>query len=596
MKQPHPIRVGRLLVICWALLLVVGFADTARAEGKRWALLLGIDGYFDLTSLTHSSTDTYRLESVLKNRCGFDHVIVIADKHPERTDSRLGLNLRKDELKIRIEKFLETAQSASVDTVMIYFSGHGVLPDDNSDLLLCAIDAKVRGDSIENVISRNWLEVTLSSVNIPEKMLVLDCCHAAEQGKGFGIRVKEKPNADEVVNTQVNSSNNFVVLASSLAEQKSQQNVFTREWIAGLEPQGGFAEDTNQSETLDVDELFEHAKKSMLNGPKNQQPVLRVVSGKAAIPMAPAPRVVSPTWSVSAYVHDMQDKPVADVQVSMTLAPASESKKKFALATATTNANGEAKLIVPLPSSGKQAGDFQLEASHAKGKSSTNLNAFVGRSNQMFIMRLIPETPVPAVREEMPIPPAPPAAEPKSVVEQPEPTFAEIFDYVKAYIADKQISSICAFKLRFPTYRHLIDSLDNSEKFQVDGLTVCFPNQTTWARNPELRKKIIEILRENGVVPSKSSPKSLPQVEPVEFEVAKQGAFAFVRAAKLDICGLNALLPGYQKVIDQLDRSEKYQVLGLPICFPSQETWESRRDVSTTITAILIQNGILPQK
>ena len=90
-KLIHPIasvlRHSCTCVFLFTMLFSWGTASSPAAEPERWAIVDGIDGYFDLNPLTASSKDAIEFGEILKERCGFKNVSVVTDK-PKLADER----------------------------------------------------------------------------------------------------------------------------------------------------------------------------------------------------------------------------------------------------------------------------------------------------------------------------------------------------------------------------------------------------------------------------------------------------------------------------------------------------------------------------
>ena len=169
--------------------LLIGLLGSSLAEAQepqRWAILIGIDNYFDLTPLKSSSKDAIEFGEILEERCGFSskNIAVVVDQ-PKQFNQKAMLNLRFKTLQQRIKNVINAAEQENVQTLVVYYSGHGcaLLNSDGkqpADLLLPAIDAFESNGELTNAISRNEIQNLLAQANIPEKLLVLDCCHAAQ--------------------------------------------------------------------------------------------------------------------------------------------------------------------------------------------------------------------------------------------------------------------------------------------------------------------------------------------------------------------------------------------------------------------------------
>ena len=107
MPIPHFLRVMRC---CLLLALCLPLAMAHAAPAKRVALLIGNADYKVERTLKNPLNDADLLGGVLKNELGFDVEI----KH----------NLNATDMRNAVVRFANKAKGA--DTVLFYFSGHGI--------------------------------------------------------------------------------------------------------------------------------------------------------------------------------------------------------------------------------------------------------------------------------------------------------------------------------------------------------------------------------------------------------------------------------------------------------------------------------------
>ena len=68
---------------------------------------------------------------------------------------------------------------------------------------------------------------------------------------------------------------------------------------------------------------------------------------------------------------------------------------------------------------------------------------------------------------------------------------------------------------------------------------------------------------------------------------------AYLNRTNTSIVNFKSLFPEYGRIINGLKRSEKMQVGGLTIAFPSKQVWKTRPDIRESIIRVLTENGVL---
>ncbi|WP_051279124.1 SUMF1/EgtB/PvdO family nonheme iron enzyme [Chitinilyticum aquatile] len=145
-----------LLTLTLTLLLPAAHA------GKRVALLIGNSQYAQEAALKNPGNDARLLASVLRNEQKFDTVIVRE-------------NLGRRELVQQLQELATLAKDA--DTVLVYYSGHGMQNAQKRNYLL-PVDAAVSAQaSVESEgVPADLLLETLESANAKLNIVILDAC------------------------------------------------------------------------------------------------------------------------------------------------------------------------------------------------------------------------------------------------------------------------------------------------------------------------------------------------------------------------------------------------------------------------------------
>jgi hypothetical protein len=159
------------------------------------------------------------------------------------------------------------------DTVVIYFSGHG-MRDDDGDLYLCMKDSK--GDRLDlTALSFNRLAKNLQSKNLQRVLIILDCCYSGAAGLKDDVRSKlfepEKVNPD--------GTGMFVLSSAGQAETSKEgdsHSIFTDVLVEGMR---SGAADNDDDGRISVAEIAEYVATEVPKRATRQRPQ---ISTKAA--------------------------------------------------------------------------------------------------------------------------------------------------------------------------------------------------------------------------------------------------------------------------------------------------------------------------
>ena len=153
----------------------------------RSALVVGINTYShdDLPNLKAPAHDAEAIAQLLQQHGDFDTVVRLPEKIVETGDGSLGsvvgetLPVSRTNLKAALKQLFnpDSDRSQLPDTVLFYFSGHGLPDTEGYDKGYLAT-----GDTDPNhpptTISLGWLHWLLSESPIPRQIVWLDCCHS----------------------------------------------------------------------------------------------------------------------------------------------------------------------------------------------------------------------------------------------------------------------------------------------------------------------------------------------------------------------------------------------------------------------------------
>jgi len=262
--------------------LLVALGGPLALGGERYAVVIGINDYESMGKLSTCRADAKAMAQVLVDRAGFekDFVILMTDDAQQAKDrptlGRMGQ---------RIEQVCQLAQPG--DTVLVFFSGHGVTVGEKGYLV------PVDGNAT-NAVPLEKVKDHLGSSKAGTRVLILDACHAGMGVRGVGGI------AGDLARTV-----NFVMLLSCAPEQQSYEEeghgVFTRRLLDGL----AGAADADSDKAITQNELFDYVRAQMarwsLKSTKTQTPVIfgdtktRLALARVA---SAAPYVEKPTLKV----------------------------------------------------------------------------------------------------------------------------------------------------------------------------------------------------------------------------------------------------------------------------------------------------------
>ncbi|MGI0492079.1 caspase family protein [Alkalinema pantanalense CENA528] len=252
----------------------VSSATTPRNEpAKLWMLLIGVNEYQDATlpTLQYSAIDCQSLGDVLTEvvsssfaTCNASIYHDFAEQLPVITPIQQSL------LKIQ-------QQANPQDTVLIYFSGHGVLAGTQQEAVLCLHDTDLDRPT-ETGLSIHTLLQTLSACAAHQQIIWLDACHSGGMTLR-GLPVNPAAQLVDVLQKQVKKSQGLYALLSCDRSQQSWEfpelghGIFTYFLMKGLQ-----GEATNAHGLIDVDGLYKYIYHQTLRYVDQTNQQLRLVN------------------------------------------------------------------------------------------------------------------------------------------------------------------------------------------------------------------------------------------------------------------------------------------------------------------------------
>jgi uncharacterized caspase-like protein len=212
-------------------------------EAKLWVLLVGINQYEDggLPSLRYPAIDCQGLgEALAKATQGFPQKEVIV--HHDFALVKPTVTTVRQSLQHIV------SQTRSQDTILLYFSGHGILEPSTQQAVLCMTDTQ-KNNPIDTGIPMQELLQMLGNSSAHQQLVCLDTCHSGDmvlRGNNGTSRDAENPSFNttsqmlQVLRQRASQSKGFCALLSCDQGQKSWEfpelghGVFTYFLMRGL--------------------------------------------------------------------------------------------------------------------------------------------------------------------------------------------------------------------------------------------------------------------------------------------------------------------------------------------------------------------------
>ena len=224
---------------------------------KLWILLVGVNQYQDrqnLPSLQYSALDCQGLGEALKEATASLMAKEVIIHH-----DFVALRPRIADVKQSIAKIVNSASPN--DTILLYFSGHGILEKTTGQVVLCLADTKTE-NLLTTGLPLNTLLKQLSNCPASQQLVWLDACHSG----GMTLRGTSKislPNPSsqlvEVLRHKAAESKGFYALLSCDQTQQSWEfpelghGVFTYYLMRGLR-----GEAADSQGIIEADALYQY--------------------------------------------------------------------------------------------------------------------------------------------------------------------------------------------------------------------------------------------------------------------------------------------------------------------------------------------------
>ncbi|MDJ0774258.1 MAG: caspase family protein [Mastigocoleus sp. MO_167.B18] len=217
-------------------------STSSNNRGTLWLLLVGVNNYQDeeLPNLNYPAIDCQGLANALTNLTGeFNHK-EIKIYHDLAPHSPYLENLRKS-IKIIAQ------QAKSIDTVLFYFSGHGVVDSSSQQAFLCLSETQ-KSNLIDTAFGIKELLHLLANCAAQNQLVWLDACHSGGmtlRGATTETLISPTQTLVEVLQKQAARSKGFYALLSCDTNQQSWEfselghGVFTYYLMQGLRGEAG---------------------------------------------------------------------------------------------------------------------------------------------------------------------------------------------------------------------------------------------------------------------------------------------------------------------------------------------------------------------
>ncbi|BAZ14307.1 peptidase C14 caspase catalytic subunit p20 [Calothrix sp. NIES-4071] len=176
-------------------------------EAKLWILLVGINDYQDdgLPSLRYPAVDCQGLGEAFELATeGFPNKEVII--HHDNT----AQPPTREVVRASLQRIV--SQTQAQDSLLLYFSGHGMLEPSQQEAVLCMRDTR-KDDLLATGLGMNELVRMLSESSANQQLLCLDTCHSGD------MRLMGGGRARNAVETPVNPAPQMVDILRQRAAQ-----------------------------------------------------------------------------------------------------------------------------------------------------------------------------------------------------------------------------------------------------------------------------------------------------------------------------------------------------------------------------------------
>ncbi|MFX1237074.1 MAG: caspase family protein, partial [Promethearchaeota archaeon] len=228
------------------------------AKRNRYALLVGINDYpLEIGVLKGPKNDIKLLGDVLQNYGQFQVEYNTSDD--------------TNQLEKQISRFFTRKELSSTDTLLFYFSGHGITYDGDFYFMTSSSDWEI--ENVGSIIS-NKIYSWINNSKAKSSIIVLDCCNAGAFIRGRQGIIEDAAEQLNILENQfeLNSVKGTFIIASCLDGQNAREDwkcqfyeksfgFFTKAFVDGIT--SGEAARSNDSEIITLNDAFEYAKNNL---------------------------------------------------------------------------------------------------------------------------------------------------------------------------------------------------------------------------------------------------------------------------------------------------------------------------------------------
>jgi hypothetical protein len=224
---------------------------------KIWVVIVGVAAYENITSLTYTKDDAYRMYAFYKSPEG-----------GSLPDRQIALLIDEDATRKNVIKALQDiySQAGKDDIIIFYFSGHGA----EGAFITSEFD-KNDIEDYKGILWHEELQSVFQQSPAKYKYLIADACHAGSFTKASKQSGTQSRGAFYQAFEQ--SKGGFVLLLSCMGNEVSletrgvRQGVFSHYLLRGLKGES----DNNKDQVVSVIELFDYVDSNVKNFTRGKQ-------------------------------------------------------------------------------------------------------------------------------------------------------------------------------------------------------------------------------------------------------------------------------------------------------------------------------------
>ncbi|MEH2149677.1 MAG: caspase family protein [Nostoc sp.] len=246
------------------------------ATPKLWLMLVGVNQYQDdgLPSLSYSTVDCQGLAEALVDASAQFTQTEVTIHHDFAPQPPSLENIRASLRQI-------TTAAQPIDTILFYFSGHGIVEPNTQQAFLCLADTQ-KSDLQNTALALQELLLLLGNSGAQNQLVWLDACHSGEmtlRGTTIESLLNATPKMVEVLQQRAAKSKGFYALLSCDANQQSWEfpelghGVFTYYLMKGLQ-----GEAADSQGLIYVDNLYRYVYHQTLQYIDKSNQQLRLIN------------------------------------------------------------------------------------------------------------------------------------------------------------------------------------------------------------------------------------------------------------------------------------------------------------------------------